>query len=562
MRKVKLTILNGVGSINVSVGDKVKLIHDQTNKGFKYDPKIFSVHDIDTNKKIGNVGARDGATVIKGTKNNEYLFDEMTKRDLANKDGYMAIEAAVVDQGRVNLRDGTNRIAFIVEVTLPEAPTKPDVLLYELNVRGSVREYKGKTTVLKDIQAGNPIPLWVKKEGDKLITYLGKDGEEIKAGLVSKATIGDLDKLTAYLEILAKRGQGQLVEPTSAAGNAYTVKFKIDQETFKDTLSGKVVRTLGEVKADVIKEGIAKEETLESIEKYLVDNNVPSKHIKQVFESMRVYEDNVQARIPNPSVKYNDSTGLVKKSIVYTNKGKHLRYVGEKGVGKNVLIETMAWIYQRPLYELSLTGQTDKMDILGSKTFESEVDKDGKEVTRMSFAKESLVEAMEVGGFMNLDEINAADPNILFLLHPIADGRGRLEVPGYGVVESDDNFGLLLSMNVDYIGTNPLNEATRDRFIPILFPEVPSIAKMLAIRVPDANPSDINLSDKVYGSIMKLAKDGQLSNDCVTNRGFIDALEASEDLGLFESLLDNVANRIEDEEYRTTVASIIDDIIG
>lgn len=560
--KIKVTVLNATKSLQLSMGQKVLVVHDPESKGFKYDPKVLAVFDESGSEQLGLIGNRIGTTVIAGTSNNEKLFDEMVKRNLQQDNGYISVPGEVVGDGRVQFRDGSLRTAFIIQVDLPEIPVTPKTLEFELYVRGSVKEYRGKTTVLKELQEGNDMQLWLEKDGEKIITFITNGDDKIKAGLVSKAEKGDLDKLGAYLDILSKRGTAQLVSPISAKGNAYTVKFSIEKQTFDDVMSGKIIRTLDEVRHDIISEGIVEKEKLVEIEKYLRDNKVPNRHIKLVFESMRTYKDNIAARIPNPVVKYKDTVGLVKKSIIYLNKGKHLRLVGEKGVGKNVLIETLSWIYQRPLYEMALNSQTDKMDLLGSKTFESTLDENGNEKTEMRFDKEVLVEAMEVGGFMNLDEINTADPSVLVVLHPIADGRGRLEVPGYGLVEADSNFGLLLTMNREYIGTSPLNEATRDRFIPILFPEVPSIAKMLSVRVPDANPNDIALADRVYGSIMKLVKDGQLTNDCITNRGFIDALEVSEDLGLFESLMDNVANRIEDEEYRNTISSIIDDICG
>lgn len=563
MKSIKVTVFNATKSRKLAIGQKLELIHDPNFKEVQFDEKAIMVFEEGTTNKVGVVGSKVGATVISGTVNNEVLFDEMVSHKLEAVGGSLVAQGVVVGDGLVSFRDGSHHTAYIVEVKLPEAPVAPKTQEFELQVRGSVKDYKGKTTVLKELTDGKAMQLWIEKDGDKVITFFtNSNGEKIKAGVVSKVEKGEEEKLMTYLEALYKKSAAQLVEPFNALGNAYSVKFEIDQQTFKDVLSGKTVKTLDEVRKEVVANGIVDGVTLVEIEKYLKSNKVSPKQIKRVFESMRTYADDIQNRIPNPTVKYKDTVGLVKKSIVYLNTGKHLRFVGEKGVGKNVLIETLAWVYQRPLYEMALNSQTDKMDILGSKTFESTVDEDGKEKTVMSFDKEVLVEAMEVGGFMNLDEINTADPSVLVVLHPIADGRGRLEVPGYGLVEADENFSLILSMNQDYIGTSPLNEATRDRFIPILFPENPSIAKMLAVRVPDANPVDIDLADRVYGSIMKLVKDGQLTNDCVTNRGFIDSLEVAEDLGLQEALLDNIANRIEDEEYRTTVASLIDDIVG
>lgn len=563
MKSMKVTVLRATKPLHLTMGQKVILVHDPESRGIKYDPKVLSVFDENKNEELGNVGKRYGATVISGTDNNEKLFDEMVKRNLQDDKGYMEISGVVVGDGRVTFKDGSPHQGYVIEVELPDIPAMTNTITFELVIRGSVKEYKGKTKVLRELQQGNNVQLWLKKDGEKLITFLPDGDKEVKAGMVAKAEKGDLDQLTAYLEALGKRGTSQLVHPLAATGNVYSVKFDVDHQTFADVLSGKVIRTLDEVRQGVLDQGIVEKDVLQDIEKYLEANKVSQKHIKGIFETMRPYPDLIRDRIPRqPKRKFKDTVGLVKKCIVYLNKGKHLRFIGEKGTGKNVMIETLAWIYQRPLYEMALNSQTDKMDILGSKTFESTVDENGKEKTKMGFDKEILVESLEMGGFMNLDEINSADPSVLFLLHPIADDRGRIQVPGYGLVQADKNFGLILSMNQDYIGTSSLNEATRDRFVPILFPDVPSIAKILAECVPNANPNDISLADRVYGSIRKLIQDGQLTNDCMTNRGFIDALEVSEDLGLQEALLDNVANRIEDEEYRNTVASIIDDIVG
>lgn len=48
--------------------------------------------------------------------------------------------------------------------------------------------------------------------------------------------------------------------------------------------------------------------------------------------------------------------------------------------------------------------------------------------------------------------------------------------------------------------------------------------------------------------------------DCLTVRGFIDALDVIEDLDLKEALDDNIANRIEDEDYQQKVLNMIDDL--
>jgi len=563
---MKVTVFNARHSLRLSVGQRVKLVHDPTSKGAVYDPKVISVWDEAMTEQLGVVGKQYGSTVIEGTKNNEALYDAMVERGL-QKDGsgYMVCDGVVVDEGEVTFRDGSTRKAFILEAILPNPPQETrNVMEFVLHVRGSIKEYKAKTKVLRELQAGNKPALWVKAEGGKIIAFLSENGQEVPAGLVHKAETGDMEKFQAYLECLAKRGAAQIVEAVEASGNSYSVRCEIDQETFDDVLAGKVILTLPEVKKAVIDKGIVPADRLEEIEKYLRKCDVEENLIKEIFESYEPVPEEFQHRIiRRPKTKFFDAIGVVRKSIVYLNAGFFLRFEGGKGTGKNTLIETLAWVYQRPLFEFCMTEQTDKFDLFGSKTFESEVDEEGRQITKMSFDREALIQAMEVGGFFDLDEINAADDGPLFALQSILDDRRRLQVPGYGLVEIHPKFRIISTMNpLGYVGTKELPEAVNDRFVPVIFPDVPSIAKMLAHRVPEAKPSDIEICDKLYQSIMKLYQDGQISERCITVRGYIDALKVADRLGIYEALLDNVANRINDLEYRATVASLVDDIAG
>ncbi|RKO61682.1 AAA family ATPase [Caldibacillus debilis] len=564
--KMKVTVFNARHSLRLSIGQRVKLVHDPASKGAAYDPKVIAVWDEAMTEQLGVVGNKYGATVIKGTMNNEALYNEMVARGLQDTKGYMTIDGVVTEEGTVTFRDGSTRTAYVLEVTLPNPQNRQAGMLMEfvLHVRGSIKEYRGKTTVLRELQAGNKPDLWLKLKDGKLVTYLLSNGEEVLAGVVYEAEKGDMDKLRAYMEKLAERGASQIVEPVEASGNSYTIRCEIDQETFDGVLAGKVIRTFSEVKKEVINKGIVPEDRLEEIEKYLRKCDVEENLIKEIFDSYEPVPEEFQHRIiRQPKTKFFDTIGIVRKSIVYLNAGFFLRFEGGKGTGKNTLLETLAWVYQRPLFEFCMTEQTDKFDLFGSKTFETEVDENGRQVTKMSFDREALVQAMEVGGFFDLDEINAADDGPLFALQSILDDRRRVQIPGYGLVHIHPKFRIIATMNpLGYVGTKELPEAVNDRFVPVIFPDVPSIAKLLAHRVPEAKPEDIEICDKLFQSVMKLYQDGQLSERCITVRGYIAALKVADRLGIYEALLDNVANRINDLEYRATVASLVDDIAG
>lgn len=486
--------------------------------------------------------------------------------DLMDKAGKLesGYEVVVVRTEKVMLgaNGKSERVALIVEPAESDVSNEPTgsggELQFDLKVKGQTRANPTKTALLKVLteqkNAGVKVEEAITLVYDAESTEIHVIYNEKRAGVV-EPTSDNYDEALKVLSVMK-----QVPAVAGKVGNGiYMANFNLDEETMNFIRTGKRPMTLTEVKEE--KSAFIPIERLNRIQKYMEKSGLSSKMIMKVMQSYKKYDEDIQSRIPEPSVIFSDSDALVKRSVVYLNHGKHLRLIGEKGTGKNLLTTMLAWIYQRPLYELSMNAHTDKLDLLGGKTFEPDV-KDGKEVTRMGFAKEALVEAMEVGGFMNLDEVNTADPAVLVLLHSIVDDRGTIEVPSYGRVVADDNFGMILTMNVDYVGTNSLNEATRDRFTPILFPNNASISKLLKARVPSAKTTDVQLADKIYKDMMKMVKDGRLDMDCITVRGFIDALEVIDDLGVVIAMNDNITNRVEDEDYRKVVKSIVDAIVG
>lgn len=555
--RVQVTVFDAKRNLELNIGEEVLLVHDPDSPSIQYDSKVFEVYK--DGEKIGVVGNKPGLTVLSGCITNSELYDRLKNK--MNSD-YMEIKGVVKVEGSVTFRNKTNRSAYIVQVNIP-AP-QVNAMKFVLSVRGSIKEYSGKVSVLKRLQDGEQPTLWLKLEENDLVTFIQEGGQEKRAGIVSKVEEGDMEQLKEYLAALAKRDAAQVVVATEASGTSYTVRFELDKKTFQDTLDGKVVKTFAEVRREVIENGIVPEERLIAIERYLRDNNVEEELMKKIFESYEVVDSAYQHRVPSePKTKYIDTTGLVRKCVAYLNAGKFLRFEGTKGTGKNTLIETLAWVYQRPLFEMSLTGQTDKFDMFGSKTFETTTDQDGNKVTEMIFEKEALVEALECGGFFDLDEINAADDSVLFSLQAILDDRRRVQVPGYGLVKVHPKFRMIATMNpLGYLGTRELPDAVNDRFTPIIFPESASISNLLTERVPDAIPEHVDICDRVFSSLMKLYQNNEITERCITIRGFIDAIEISPVLGIYEALIDNVANRINDLEYRRTVESIIDDNAG
>ena len=535
------------------LSDHLKVGEEMTvkSKPLEADPKALHVFKDGQDGSLGFVGA---GKRVDGTETKDVLYDLMEKH--GKLDGIRVTLTEFKDKKIYHNHDITVE-AGVFEVVPSELfgaeePLLEGEMAFELQVKGSHNAFPKKIRVLSELKDAGSAPVQIKYEDGEIIVYY----EDGKAGQVDSSSAGYDEAAKVLSKLEGNEIAGRAKVPLNST---YMVRMTVDEETLTYVKTGKRPLTLAELKKE--KSSFIPMERLNRIQKYLEASGVSKKHIMNVMQGYREYPAEIAGRIPEPTVQFADGFGGVKKTVVYLNKGKHLRFIGEKGTGKNLLVTTLAWIYQRPLYELSMNAETDKYDLLGSKSIESDVI-DGKEISRMSFDKEALVEALEVGGFINLDEVNMANPSVLVLMHSIVDDRGSIEVPSYGRVQADDNFGIILTMNPDYVGTTQLNEATRDRFTPIIFPNNESIAQLLKARVPSAKAEDIKVADRIYKDIMNLVEQKLLTMDCVTIRGFIDALEVVEDLGIKEAMEDGVANRIEDAEYRMTVSAIIDKVIA
>lgn len=136
-----------------------------------------------------------------------------------------------------------------------------------------------------------------------------------------------------------------------------------------------------------------------------------------------------------------------------------LLLIGETGVGKTSLIRHLAYKNKRPLRRVNLNGQTTVDEFVG-KTL---LNREG------TFWQDGvLIDAMKKGYWLVLDEINAALPEILFVLHSLLDDDKYIvlsEKDGE-VITPHENFRIFATMNPSgrYAGTKDLNKAFLSRF--------------------------------------------------------------------------------------------------
>ena len=81
------------------------------------------------------------------------------------------------------------------------------------------------------------------------------------------------------------------------------------------------------------------------------------------------------------------------------------------------------------------------------------------------------MKAMTKGHLLYIDEINMAKPETLPLINGVLDHRRSITNPFTGeVITAHPNFRVVAAINEGYIGTVPLNEALKNRFVTIDVP--------------------------------------------------------------------------------------------
>lgn len=530
---------------------------------FKKSPSPLDATKIDAfynNNAIGVVGATV-TMMVPGCQSNKDIWDFVPDE----------FQGVVIDNTK-SVTTSITRKVLKVEITgvgQSSTTSTKGTRLFTFSVKGSTTKYKGKSEVLSDMESGRKVFLQLKKELDSsgnelVVAYRQINGQEVPCGKIDELKCGgnnysskeDFELIKNILDTENIESLATQKFPTS-----YIIQIELANDVIDNFKSVVTKKAIGSIKQTLINDGFD-ESTLTDIEDYLTQCKFEAADIQNIFKSYKKYDDSVAFRIiKKPKTLFNDTFGALQICYAGFLNNFHLLLSGDKGTGKNCLISTWAWILQRPLYEISINRDTDKLDLLGSKTIESEVDEtSGKVMDKIEFRAEVLLEAMEVGGIINIDEINFADPGITGLLHSICDDRREIQVPGYKKVAADDNFFVMGTMNIDYQGTNELNEALADRFIDVRFPSNESIANILYANCPTSPQSEIQICDNIYKQMYHTIqnRDSSLDANCLTVRGFIQALNMSPILGLKKALNVCVADKIKDEEYCSNVKTIIE----
>ena len=192
----------------------------------------------------------------------------------------------------------------------------------------------------------------------------------------------------------------------------------------------------------------------------------------KLSNSIEDYEGRVE-RIPNIDKNYVDlgiqfrlAQLINSKNVSFKNEIPiHVALKGHMGTGKDHDIEQFAAKLKYPYYRIPLSGEVRDVTLLGSVQLYG----DGKGGTESKWQDGELTRALRGPAIVNLSELNAAGPEVLFALHSLLDRHKKLELPNGEVISLRDDCYIFGTMNPtslrDYSGTQTLNKAFADRWV-------------------------------------------------------------------------------------------------
>jgi nitric oxide reductase NorQ protein len=132
--------------------------------------------------------------------------------------------------------------------------------------------------------------------------------------------------------------------------------------------------------------------------------------------------------------------------------------IGPKGTGKTTLVRKFASKMNKELYSVNFSLRTRESHLIGSKTLDK---------GDISFVEGILVKSMRDGSLLYLDELNAAEPDVLLRLDEALDDRKQLvlkEAEGQVINASNDWFVIATINPLSHVGTKELPPQLLSRF--------------------------------------------------------------------------------------------------
>lgn len=235
------------------------------------------------------------------------------------------------------------------------------------------------------------------------------------------------------------------------------------------------------------------------------------------FKAQYLLDPAACSRVSQPVMPFYGKD-VLEMAVTALLEGENLLLCGDKATGKNLLAENLAWMFGRPVYNMSFHVNTDSGSLIGTDTFIN---------NEVQLRKGPVCQCAIYGGFGILDEINMAKNDAISVLHAALDYRRIIDIPGYERIELHPAARFIGTMNYGYAGTKELNEALVSRFMVIDMPALSQddLIRILSGAVPGVKTAALEQFSGLFLDLQIKAKNGEISTKPVDLRGLIGSLK-------------------------------------
>ncbi len=376
----------------------------------------------------------------------------------------------------------------------------------------------------------------------------------------------------------------EYMKPLIYGGKDCTVLLTGKQGKFSKLVPKEVFEVPADVEVEPVKE-YDRIVNLHRDDQWVAEIGLPPKLLERVLafrRSQRVLlmsQPENLVRIPNLGgvdpketmwAEFVQDIGLVKK-VEYIPAGREVMqalspllydnwnpvlFSGAASTGKTYLAYYIARILMLPVTVLSGNANTNEESLLGFRDLKPL--ENGQMMT--VHVPGSLLEPIQQGGLLVFNEINQALPDVLSILNDVLDWQKRTYVTGIGEIRVAENFRLIATRNIGYVGTSDLNQALCSRFhdVKMNYPSPETIEKVLASNVPTADCGVLRNIAAIYNKLKRRVESGELDQDVISIRSLIRAAEEST---VFGGTKEVVFDCLQSGIYDSNALSVIGDIV-
>ena len=168
---------------------------------------------------------------------------------------------------------------------------------------------------------------------------------------------------------------------------------------------------------------------------------------------------------------------------------------------------------------------------------------------------------MKEGHILYIDEINMAKPETLPILNGVLDYRRQLTNPYTGeVIKAAPGFNVIAAINEGYVGTLPMNEALKNRFIVIEVDYIDGDILKTVIKEQSKLQDEqlIQHIVKFNEDLRTMTKQGQISEEAASIRALIDLSDLATVMPIERAVQRTIIDKLEDEREQQAILNAIE----